>query len=70
MQGPVPALGPGVFQEFPQGGGISNVRIGRNGMATGIRYRKAMEVRKVGHISGGGTPLRGSGGAQELCESM
>ena len=39
-------------------------------MATGIRYCQGMEVRKVGHISGGGTPLRGSEGAQELRESM
>ena len=36
LQVPVPALGPGVFKELPQGGGISNARLGRNGMAAGI----------------------------------
>ena len=70
MQVPVPALGLGVFQELPQGGGIRNAHIGRNGMATGICYRQGMEVRKVGHISGGGTPLCRFGGAREFRESM
>ena len=68
LQVPVPGMGPGVFQELPQGGTIRNAHIGRNGMAAGIRYRQGMEVRKTGHISGGGPPLRRYGGAQEFRE--
>ena len=62
--------GLGYSTSFLMGGGISDARIGRDGMATGIRYRQGLEVCKVAHISGGGTPLRGSGGAQEFRESM
>ena len=58
MQVPVPALGPRVFQEFPQGGPISDARIGRNGMATGIRYRQGLVVRKVGPIRQQHAPTR------------
>ena len=70
MQVPVPALGTGVFQELPQGGGISDACIGRDGVAPRIRYKKGLEMRKMGHISGGDTPLRGSGGAQEFRKSV
>ena len=60
MQVPVPALGIGVFKELSQGGGISDACIGTDGVAPGICYKKGLEVRKMGHISSGGTPLRGS----------
>ena len=70
MQVPVPALGTGVFQEFPQGGGISDACFGRDGMAARIHYRQGLQMRKISHVLGGGTPLRGSGGAQEFRESM
>ena len=70
MQVPAPALGAGVVQELPQGGGISDACIGRDGVASTIRYRKGLGMRKMGHISGSGTPLRGSRGAQEFRESV
>ena len=56
MQVLVPALGTGVFQEFPQGGGIRDACIERHGMATQIRYRQGLEMRKMGHVAAGGTP--------------
>ena len=70
MQVSVLALGTGVFHELLQRGGISDACIGRDGVAPRFRYRKGLEMRKMGHISGGGTPLHGSGGAQEFRESV
>ena len=33
-------------------------------------YGQGLEMRKMGHVSGGGTPLRMSGGAQEFREGV
>ena len=53
--------GLGYSRSFPPGGGI---RIGGNGMATKVRHRQALRMCKVINVSGSGTPVRGTGGAE------
>ena len=46
---PVPAMGPGVFHELPQGGARwKRWGVGRDGMAPTVRYRQGQETCKSG----------------------
>ena len=63
---PAPAMGAGVFQEFPKRGSISNAGIGRDGMAPRVRYGHGLEMCKMVNVSCGGMPLRGTAGAEEF----